>query len=90
MFRLIKQVFIALLSFSKSLSSIANSPSHVKCISLNDQQWMTQPTLINLHPNEYIECLCYYPFVVNLNKWTGSCNTAKDLSSKYMFQTTQI
>ena len=51
---------------------------------------MTQPTLINLHPNEYIECLCYYPFAVNLNNCMGSCNTVKDLSNKYMFQTTQI
>ena len=83
-------MFIALLSFCKSLSSIANSPYHVKCISLNDQQWMTQATLINLHPNEYIECLCYYPFAVNLNKCMRSCNTVKDLSNKYMFQTTQI
>ena len=24
------------------------------------------PTLINLHPNEYTQELCYYPFAVNL------------------------
>ena len=46
MFGLIKQVFIGLLSFIKSLSSIANTPDHVKCISLNNQQCMTQPTLL--------------------------------------------
>ena len=25
------------------------------------------PTLINLHPNEYTQELCYYPFAVNLD-----------------------
>ena len=34
-FWLIVQVFIGFLCFSKSLSSIANTPDHVKCISLN-------------------------------------------------------
>ena len=57
MFWLMKQVFIGLLCFSKSLASIVNTPNHTKCISLNNQQYMTQPTLINPHPNEYIEGL---------------------------------
>ena len=52
MFGLIKQVFIGLLCFSKSLCSIGNTPDHVKFISLNNQQCITQPTLINFHPNE--------------------------------------
>ena len=54
MFGLIKQVFIVLLIFSRSLANILNAPNHRKCISLNNQQCMTQPTLINLNPNEYI------------------------------------
>ena len=41
---------------------------------------MTQATLINLHPNEYIEGLRYYPFVINLDRCMGSCNTFNDLS----------
>ena len=28
---------------------------------------MIQPTLINLHPNEYTQGLHYYPFAVNLD-----------------------
>ena len=47
---------MGLLCFSKSLSGIANTPDHVKCISLYNQQCMTQLTLINSH-NEYIEGL---------------------------------
>ena len=43
MFRLIKQVLIALLNVSESLASIVNAPDHIKQISLNDQQSMVQP-----------------------------------------------
>ena len=82
MFGLIKQVFIRLLYFNKSLSSIANTPDHLKCISFNNQPCMTQPTLINLHPNEYIDKLRDYPFPVNLDRCMGSCNTLNDLSNK--------
>ena len=41
---------------------------------------MIQPTLINLHPNEYSQESHYYPFVVKLDKCVGSCNTLNDLS----------
>ena len=40
---------------------------------------MTQPTLINLDPNEYSQELHYYPFVINLDRCTGGCITLDDL-----------
>ena len=43
---------------------------------------MIQPTFNNLHPNEYIERLCYYLFAVNLDRCMGNCNTLNDLSYK--------
>ena len=43
---------------------------------------MTQPTLINLHPNEYSQKFHYYPFAVNLDRCVGSFNTLNDLSSE--------
>ena len=43
---------------------------------------MTQPTLINLHPNVYTQGLHYYPFAVNLDRCLGSCNTLDDLSNR--------
>ena len=58
MFRL----FIALLSFSESLAT--------KCLFFNDQLCMVRPTLIDMNPAE----LKYYPFMISLNKCTGSCN----------------
>ena len=35
------------------LNSILSASNHTKCVSLSNQKGMTQPTLINLHPNEY-------------------------------------
>ena len=43
---------------------------------------MARPSLINSHPNEYSQVLRCYPFVVNLGRCTGSCNTLKDLSNR--------
>ena len=56
MFRIIKKMFIGL------LTSIVNPTNHTKCVSLSNQKCKTQPTFINLHPNEYIRGLRYYPF----------------------------
>ena len=70
------------MSFSRSLASIVNAPDHIRCISWNNQKCMTQPTLLNLHPNEYIEGLHYYPFAVDLVRCMGSCSTLNDSSNK--------
>ena len=43
---------------------------------------MIQPTLINLHPNEYSQELRYYAFAVKLDRCVGSCNTLSDLPNK--------
>ena len=46
MFWLNKKRFIGL------LISIVSESNHRKCVSLSNKKCMTQPTLINLHPNE--------------------------------------
>ena len=76
------QVLIALLSFSRSLASIANVFDCTKCISLNNQSCMNRPTLIDLNPNQHNQGLFYHVFMVNLEKCNGSCNTLDDLSGK--------
>ena len=43
---------------------------------------MTQPTFINLHPNEYSQEFHYYPFAVKLDRGVGRFNTLNDLSNK--------
>ena len=51
-------------------------------MSLSDRECMTQPTLINLHPNEYSQEFDYYPFAVKLDRCVGSCNALNDLFNK--------
>ena len=51
-------------------------------MSLSNQKFMTQSTLIDLHPNEYSQDFYYYPFEVKLDRCVGSCNTLNNLSNK--------
>ena len=49
---------------------------------LSNQKCKIQPTLINLHPNEYNQELHYYSFSAKLDRRVGSCNTLNDLSNR--------
>ena len=80
MFGLIKNIFIGL------LTGLVNGSNHTKCVSLSNQKCKIQPTLINLHPNEYNQEFRCYPFVVKLDRCVGSCNTLNDLSNKLCIQ----
>ena len=75
MFRLIKKVFIALLSFCGSLSSMVDVSNHTNYISLNNQPCMGRTILTDFNPDEWNQRLHYYPFMVNLDSCNGSCNT---------------
>ena len=55
-------LFIVLLSFISSLAT--------KCLFLNDELCIIRPTVVDLNPVE----LKYYPFIINVNKCSGSCN----------------
>ena len=74
MFGLTKKILIRL------LTGLVNGSNHTKCVSLNNQKFMTQPTLINLHPNEYSKQFDYYLFAVKLDRCVGSCNTLNDIN----------
>ena len=76
MFGLIKKILIGL------LTDLDNGSNHTKCVSLSNEKCMVQPTLINLHPNEYNQEFHYYQFMVKLDRCVGSCNTLNDLSNK--------
>ena len=72
----IKKMFIRL------IATIVNASNPTKCVSLSNQKYTIQSSLINLHPNEYTKKLWYYPFAFNLDRYLGSCNTFDDLSYK--------
>ena len=59
---------------------------------------MTQPTLINGHPNVFIvsnvsnvfsQKFHLYPFAIKLDRCVGSCNPLNDISNMYVFQIKQ-
>ena len=70
MFRLIKRVFIALLTFSRSLAT--------KCVSLNSEAYIVRPTVTDLNPVEFN----YYPFIISIDKGKEICNVDDVLSMK--------
>ena len=63
-------------------TSLLNSSSHIKCVSLTNQKCEIQPTLINLHSDEYSQEIHYDPFAFKLDRCVGSFNTLNDLSNK--------
>lgn len=71
-------MFIELLRFRGSLATIANVSDHVKCISLDNQPYMTRPILTNLNPDKYNQRLCYGPFIINLDRCNGNCSILDD------------
>ena len=76
MFGLIKKIFIEL------LTDLVNGYNRTKWELLTNQKCMIQPTVINLHPNEYSHEFHYYPFAVKYNRCVRSSNTLNDLSNK--------
>ena len=82
MFSLIKEVFIVLLRLRISLARVAKVSNWKKCLFLNDEPSMVRPTLIDLNSVE----LKYYPFMIILDKCTGS---VMSYDQKYVFQKKQ-
>ena len=76
MFGLIKKIFAGL------LTGILNASNHTKCVSLSNQKCMIQPTLINLHPDEYSQEFHNYRFAVKLDWCVRNCYPLNDLSNK--------
>ena len=64
------------------LTSKTHASNHTKCISLSNQKYTTQPTLIKLYPNECNQGLRYNPFSINSGRCVRSCNTLNDLPNK--------
>ena len=84
MFILIKQVFIALLSFSGSLARIDNFSNFMACIYLNNQLCMTRPIVINLNSDEYNQGLHNYPIMVKSGRCNESFNTLPGPSGRFV------
>ena len=60
--------------FSCNISSVYS----LKCVSLNNQECKVRPEIINNNSNESL----FYPYSINVNKCSGSCNNINDPYSK--------
>ena len=76
MFELIRKIFIVL------LTGVESASNHTNYVLLSNQKCMVQPTLINIHPNEYSQEFHYYSLVIKLDRCVGNCNTRNNLSNK--------
>ena len=63
------------------LIGLVNGSNHTKWKLLSNQKCLIQPTLFNLHLNQYSQEFHYYPFAVRLDRCVGSRNTLNDLSN---------
>ena len=50
-------------------------------IYINNQPWITGPTLPNINRDEYGQGLHYYPFLVEIDVCNGSYNTFDDFAN---------
>ena len=81
MFRLIKQIFIAL-SLSGSLACMTNISNFKICISLNNQPCVARPFLIDWNLDKYNQGLYYYPFMFHLDWCNWIWNAFDDPSGR--------
>ena len=51
-----------------------NGSNYTKCMSLGNQKCMIQPTLNNLHPNEWSWEFHYNSFTIKLDRCVESCH----------------
>ena len=69
-FKLIKQVFITILSFTRPLAT--------KHVFLNSEKCLIGSTVVDLNPDE----VNYHTFMISLDFCNRSCNVFDDLSTK--------
>ena len=50
----------------------------LECISMNNQECRTSAKIINISKNETV----FYPFSINVNKCSGTCNNINDPYAK--------
>ena len=79
MFGLTKKIFIGL------LTSLVNGYNHARCVSLINQKYQIQLSLVNLNPNEYSQEFHHYLYAVKLDRCVGSGNTLNDLSNSFFY-----
>ena len=76
MFRFIKKVFIVAMSFFSS--------NALECISINNQECKIRTKIIDINNSEPTS----YPFIIRINKCSGSCNSINGPYAKFCVSVT--
>ena len=74
MFGFIKKVFVVAMT-SFNLSNV----NSLECVSMNNQECKTRTKIININNNEPM----FYPFIIKVNKCSGSCNNINYAYAKF-------
>ena len=75
MFRFVKQIFVSALMFCgcNALNAIP-----LKCVSMHNQECRIRPEIMNINSNKPT----FYPYSIEINECSGSCNNINDPYSK--------
>ena len=74
MFRFIKQIIISAMMFFNSLLNV----NPLECVLFENQECKVRPEVININSSNPM----FYPFIVKINRCSGSCNNINDLYAK--------
>ena len=72
---LLKKVFVVAMTFFNFNPLNVNS---LECVSMNNQECRKRTKIININNNEPV----FYPFIIKVNKCSGSCNNINDPYAK--------
>ena len=75
MFGFIKNMFITTMMFV-GFGALNTIP--LKCVSINNQECKARPAKMNINSNESL----FYPYIILVNKCSGSCNNINDPYAK--------
>ena len=85
MFGFIRKMFFTAMAFFSfigiAFNGIAFNSSNVnslECVSMNNKECRTRTKIININNSEPV----FYPFSINVNKCSGSCNNINDSHTK--------
>ena len=74
MFRFVKKIFVSLLMYFGSLSSV----NPLECASMNNQEYKVRPEIVNVNSNDPL----FYLFSIKTSKCSDNCNNINDPYAK--------
>ena len=75
MLRFLNEIFVSVMMFFGCNVSNVNP---LKCVSMSNQECKIRPEIININSNKP----SFYPYSVQINKCSGSCNNINDPYTK--------